>query len=127
MSRGQILDRRAVEDRQAAQASVRVRLEQVRDDIDELLAGEADVAVDDIEAVIFGVADDERAEVRYTQRAVPTDPPAALRILGEFLDGLANVGGRDPEQYAAYALRMMKRSKESSEYNQSGSHSRRRR
>lgn len=120
-----ILDRAAIGDRQAAQRDVRVRLEQIRDDVEDLLDDSTEPSVDEIEGVIFGVADSDFAEIRATQEPGGSPPPALLRILGEYLDGLGQVGGRDPAEYAAYALRMMDESKASGEYEQTASQSRR--
>lgn len=119
-----ILDPGSVEDRREAQRSIRARLEQIRDDCDQLLDDDQEPALEELEGVIFGVADSDLAEARVTQPP-GSRPPASIRILGELLDGLANSAGRDRTEIAAYVLRMMDESQARDDYQQTASSSRR--
>lgn len=119
---GRVLSHADVRGRsEAAQRSVRARLEQIRDDIDGLLES-GDVG--SIEGVVFGVADADLAEARATQRPGCEPPAPLLRILGEFVDGMAQTSGREPGFIAGYAVKMMEHSKASDDYNQTANTSR---
>lgn len=121
-----ILDHGAIDEqrRREAARSIDTRLELVRDICDELLDGDSNVDVDEIEGVIFGLANDELAEAQATQRPGGTPPAPVLRILGELIDGMAQTAGRSRKEIAGYTLRMMDQSQASDQYEQSESHSR---
>lgn len=110
---------------------VEARLRQIRDEIDALLDGERAREVDgrtvgeldDIYGVVFGLASDETADVGVVQEPASKPPAPVIKILGEFLDGLAAGTGYEPLPLAAHAIEVMEASKDSEEYGRSASFS----
>lgn len=110
------------------QTDAKLRLEQVRDEVDAILDGDGAREIDgksvggldDINGVVFGLTGSGRADLRVTQE--PSDPPAPLiRLLGEFIDGAAASYGHPPRAIAAHAIEMMEASKDSDEYERAAS------
>lgn len=110
------------------QTDAKLRLEQIRDEIDAILDGETARELEgktagdlsDINGVVFGLSGRGRADIRVTQE--PAEAPAPLiRMLGEFIDGAAAAYGHPPRAVAGHAIEMMEASRDSDDYDRAAS------